>query len=79
VGAASVQRLDNLQASHLEPWTFKFAVVRGDTLELDVAVDVDPTFAEIWFYGWKFMVSHVNELPEGTQFVELEDVRRLGN
>jgi len=73
VDARSSQRVKQLQADWLKPFSFHFAVVAGDTLDVDIAVPFDGIKAEVWFYGWKYKVRIVTN-PE--TFIDLEDVRQ---
>jgi len=75
VGAKSVSRLDRVQAPYDIPFTFKFAVVAGDTLEVDVETPLPNTSGAIWFYGWKIKAKKVESAP--SQVIVLEDVREF--
>lgn len=76
VGARSQQRLNRFQAPYLDPFTFKFAVIAGDTLEVDILAEIANVRAAIWFYGWKLYVEPVRNIAQGQSVVVLEDVRK---
>lgn len=75
VGSRGIQRLDWNQAPYDIPFQTPFAIVVGDTLE----VDVQPLFpylkGAIWFYGHKLSIVPYNGTPE--KVVLLEDVREM--
>jgi hypothetical protein len=79
VGALSTQRLDRFQASYLAPFTSKFAVVAGDTLEVDIATVVAgaTVAATVWFYGWKMNIRNIERSQPGDNIVQLTDVREF--
>jgi hypothetical protein len=74
VDARTSQRVSQLQAHYLNPFTFHFCVVAGDTLDVDILAAFAGVKAEMWFYGWKYKISRVPTEPP--KFIELEDVRQ---
>jgi len=73
VDARSSQRVSQLQAHYLKPFSFHFATVAGDTLDVDIEAAFAGVKAEIWFYGWKYKIRMVTN---PTKFIDLEDVRQ---
>lgn len=74
VTAKSTQRLNRFQAPFTDPFTFRFALLNGDTIECDIYPDHAYTFGAIWFYGWKL---YVKEIPTPDLFIQPKDVRRV--
>ncbi len=76
VGARGVQRLDWVQAPYDMPFQTPFAIVIGDTLEVDVLPNVPLLKGAIWFYGHKLAIVPYNP-AQGEPIVQLEDVREM--
>lgn len=75
VGARAIQRLTFYQAPFDAPFTDKFVIVAGDTLEVDLVTTYSGQKSAVWFYGYKLKVSHLDKPP--AQVVVLEDVREF--
>lgn len=72
VTAKAKQRLDKNQAHYLNPFKFRFVVIAGDTLDVDIVAAFANVKASVWFYGHKFKVRNANA---NINAIELEDVR----
>jgi len=68
-------KLNRFQAHYLQPFTFHFITISGDTLEVDVTAEFDDVKAEIWFYGWKLKVRDLDKVPD--EYIILEDIRNV--